>query len=200
MRIIAGKYRGRLLQAVPGDSTRPTTDRTREAWASTIGSLLPHGFEGLRVLDVFAGSGALGIEALSRGADSAVFCENGQRALTVLKKNLSIVEDPTKAVLVLAVDVFSLKALRLLKEAGPYQLVLLDPPYSTPRKKVESLLYTLVEAKSIRPGALVSYEHKNNREQDLGGSVLRTNGSQAGLSLVSCKNYGNTQIEYLCYQ
>src|SRR3982751_1402719 len=84
MRIVAGEWGGRRIQSPPGRGTRPTTDRVREAWMSTVGPELP----GARVLDLFAGSGALGLEALSRGASHRSFVENDARALAVLKANI----------------------------------------------------------------------------------------------------------------
>jgi 16S rRNA (guanine966-N2)-methyltransferase len=80
MRVIAGKFRGRPLQAPAGDGTRPTSDRVREALFSMLAALDPPALAGARVLDLFAGSGALGIEALSRGADSAVFVDSAAGA------------------------------------------------------------------------------------------------------------------------
>ncbi|HEY8375642.1 MAG TPA: 16S rRNA (guanine(966)-N(2))-methyltransferase RsmD, partial [Nannocystis sp.] len=84
MRIIAGRWRGRRIEAPPGRDTRPTTDRVREAWMSALQPELP----GARVLDLFAGSGALGLEALSRGAEHATFVERSGRALRALRANL----------------------------------------------------------------------------------------------------------------
>ncbi|MDR1083182.1 MAG: RsmD family RNA methyltransferase [Coriobacteriales bacterium] len=87
MRIIAGRYKGQTIKALAGETTRPTTNRVKEAWASTITSLSADGFAQARVLDAFAGSGALGLEALSRGASHVTFCERNRRALEVLKAN-----------------------------------------------------------------------------------------------------------------
>ena len=88
MRIIAGEWRGRRIAAPKGDSVRPTLDRVREAWMSMVHTSLPEA----RVLDLFAGSGALGLEALSRGAASVDFVENDPRTFRVLKENLKLAE------------------------------------------------------------------------------------------------------------
>ena len=88
MRIIAGKWRGRALVAPPGDATRPTADRTREALFSMLASRLGD-FEGLRVADLFAGTGALGLEALSRGAAHCTFVEQDGKALDALRANIA---------------------------------------------------------------------------------------------------------------
>src|SRR5256885_6591857 len=84
MRIIAGKWRGRIIDAPKGDVTRPTTDRVREAWMSALQTEIP----GARVLDLFSGSGALGLETLSRGAEHVTFVEKGAPALRALRDNI----------------------------------------------------------------------------------------------------------------
>src|SRR5512132_4297736 len=93
MRIVAGMWRGRRIEAPPGRDVRPTLDRVREAWMS----ILQHDLPGSSVLDLFAGSGALGLEALSRGAAHADFVENGARALRVLKGNIDLLGSADKA-------------------------------------------------------------------------------------------------------
>src|SRR3990167_9847821 len=96
MRIIAGQWRGRKLAAPKADATRPTADRTRETLFSMLISRLGS-FEGLHVADLFAGSGALGIEALSRGAEQCLFAEQDRDALDVLHKNLGALEATARA-------------------------------------------------------------------------------------------------------
>jgi 16S rRNA (guanine966-N2)-methyltransferase len=120
MRIVAGTLGGRRLKAPSGRGTRPTSDRVREALFSILGSV-----EGVRVLDLFAGSGALGIEALSRGAASAVFVDSDQRAISAVRANL---ED-----LGLEAEAHRRDALLYLRSApeAPFGLVFLDPPYSS---------------------------------------------------------------------
>ena len=124
MRVVAGRHRGRPLEAPPGRDTRPTADRVREALFSILGDVT-----GSRVLDLFAGSGALGIEALSRGAASATFVESDRRAAGVIRANLESLGE--------SADVVVRDALRWLGSAPAgtsYDLVLLDPPYdSAPR-------------------------------------------------------------------
>ncbi|HEV2815251.1 MAG TPA: 16S rRNA (guanine(966)-N(2))-methyltransferase RsmD [Solirubrobacteraceae bacterium] len=118
MRVIAGRHKGRRLHAPPG--ARPTSDRVREALFSILGPL-----DGARVLDLYAGSGALGLEALSRGAAAAVFVERDGRALAALRTNLEALgaEGEVRRADVLA-------ALREARERGEtYDLVLCDPPY-----------------------------------------------------------------------
>ncbi|MFL5867587.1 MAG: 16S rRNA (guanine(966)-N(2))-methyltransferase RsmD, partial [Thermoleophilaceae bacterium] len=119
MRVVAGAFKGRRLQAPRGTRTRPTADRVREALFSLLGDV-----SGARVLDLYAGSGALGIEALSRGAASATFVERDQRAAATLRRNLESVGAEA--------EVRRQDALRFLASVtGPYDLVFLDPPYDS---------------------------------------------------------------------
>jgi 16S rRNA (guanine966-N2)-methyltransferase len=122
MRIIAGQWRGRPLLAPKGEATRPTSDRTREALFSMLTSRLGS-FEGLAVADLFAGSGALGIEALSRGAGSCMFVEHDKAALDALKANL--------AKLGAKADVRATSVMALGIAPKPLDLILMDPPYGT---------------------------------------------------------------------
>jgi 16S rRNA (guanine(966)-N(2))-methyltransferase RsmD len=123
MRVIAGAYKGRRLQTTPGNATRPTSDRVREALFSILGDRV----EGARVLDLFAGSGALAIEALSRGAGRAVLVESDPRAVAAIRANLEAIGDA-------GARVEPVDALAWLRRArGEYDLVFLDPPYSSAR-------------------------------------------------------------------
>jgi 16S rRNA (guanine966-N2)-methyltransferase len=119
VRVVAGELRGRRLAAPPGRTTRPTADRVREALFSILGDM-----GGLRVLDLFAGSGALGIEALSRGAAEAVFVDISRRAVATVEGNLRS--------LALEAVVHHRDAMAFLGRAGgdpPFDLVFVDPPY-----------------------------------------------------------------------
>ena len=118
MRIIAGVWRGRPLVAPPGDATRPTSDRAREALFSMLASRLGS-FEGLRVADLFAGTGALGLEAMSRGAAHCTFVEQDRAAIDALKANA--------VKLGAAATILQQAAQRFV--GGPFDLVLIDPPY-----------------------------------------------------------------------
>ena len=122
MRIIAGQWRGRPIVAPKGEATRPTADRMREALFSMLASRLGS-FEELAVADLFAGSGALGLEALSRGAASCVFVEQDRAAVDALKANI--------AKLGAKADVRAQSVLALPPATKPYDLILMDPPYGT---------------------------------------------------------------------
>jgi 16S rRNA (guanine966-N2)-methyltransferase len=127
MRVIAGRLGGRRLKAPRGTSTRPTSDRVREALFSMLGDL-----HGARVLDLFAGTGALGIEALSRGAESVVFVERDASAIRTLSANLAALELAEPAAELRRGDAFT--ALQSARgRAETYDLVLIDPPYRRAR-------------------------------------------------------------------
>jgi 16S rRNA (guanine966-N2)-methyltransferase len=150
VRVIAGSHGGRRLKAPPGRSTRPTSDRVREALFSMLG-----GVEGARVLDLFAGTGALGIEALSRGAAGVVFVERDRAAARVLGENLRALEiGPGRAELR---RVEALAALARASEGGEfYDLVFIDPPYGDAARlgpKLSALLPPL-----LAPGARIVTE------------------------------------------
>ena len=122
LRVVAGRHRGRRLHAPPGRDTRPTSDRVREALFSILGPAV----EGARVLDLFAGSGALGIEALSRGAASVTFVESDRRAAAVVRDNLEALGEDAE---IAARD--ALAWLRSPPADASFGLVLLDPPYDS---------------------------------------------------------------------
>lgn len=124
MRIIAGEWRGRKLIAPAGDTTRPTADRVRETLFSMLASRLGS-FDSLAVADLFAGSGALGLEALSRGAASCLFVENDSLALKALRANVAALGAAARS------DARAASVLTLGPAARPLDLILLDPPYHT---------------------------------------------------------------------
>ena len=117
MRVVAGRFRGRRLRAPAGSAIRPTSDRVREAVFQILGPL-----DGLSVLDLFAGSGALGIEALSRGAAQATFVDNDARAVAAVRQNLAPLDADSVVVKRDALDYLG-------SGGGPFDLVFIDPPY-----------------------------------------------------------------------
>jgi len=121
VRIIAGRWKGRRLKALRGKGVRPTTDRVRESWMAALGPAI----EGAAVLDLFAGSGALGLEALSRGAASAVFVERARGALATLRANIELVGAESESTVVTS-DAMAY-AERL--EGVSFEIALADPPY-----------------------------------------------------------------------
>lgn len=172
MRVIAGTYGGRRLQAPPGTDTRPTADRVREALFSILGARV----EGARVLDLFAGSGALGIEALSRGAEQATFVDNAPAAIRAIGANLEALGADAQVV--------RAEARRFLGGASrsgrSYDLVFLDPPYRLGASLGGDLSAAL--AAVLAPGATVVTE--SDRRTPL----------EVDLPLEDERRYGDTLI------
>ncbi len=168
MRVVAGEFKGRRLHAPRGARTRPTADRVREALFSMLGDV-----SGARVLDLYAGSGALGIEALSRGAESAVFVERDRGALAALERNL----DATGA----RGEIRRQDVARFLaRPEGTFDLVFCDPPYDG----APAIAETLAEALP----ALTAQEARIVTESDKRNPLLLT------LPLVVERAYGDTRI------
>jgi 16S rRNA (guanine966-N2)-methyltransferase len=154
-RVIAGTARGRRLSVPAGRHTRPTSDRAREG---LFGTLLTLGgdMRGLRVLDLYAGSGAVGLEALSRGAGHVLFVEADPRAARVIRDNIAAVGLPGGELVTDRVD-------RLLERGpgaggGRYDLVVADPPYRMPDAEVTGMLARLASGGWLAPGAVVAVE------------------------------------------
>lgn len=173
MRIIAGQYRGRRLVAPAGDTTRPTADRTRETLFSMLTSRLGS-FEGLAVLDLFAGSGALGLEALSRGAATCTFVEQDAAALSVLRRNLA-------ALAVSTVDIKATSVMALGPAKRAFDLILADPPYGSNAGAVA--LDRLGRLGWIAPSAWLSLE--SGRDEVL---------SVAGYTIDAERNVGKAKL------
>lgn len=163
MRIISGKWRGRPLGAPKGDVTRPTADRTREALFSMLTSRLGS-FEGLAVADLFAGSGALGLEALSRGAETCIFVEQEREAVASLRANADK--------LGLRPDIRQTSALALGSAPAPLDLIMMDPPYGTGAGAVA--LDKLSRLGWIGPASWVTIETDKRETIDVKGFVAET--------------------------
>lgn len=155
-RVIAGTARGRRLKVPSGTTTRPTADRAREGLFSTLLSLLD--LEGARVLDLYAGSGALGLEALSRGAGSATLVESDAEAVAVLRANVEHLGLPAAYVLAQPVERFLAGGAELGQEQPRYDLVLLDPPYELELEPVLGQLRPW-----LAPDAVVVAERRTRR-------------------------------------
>ena len=183
MRIVGGRLRGRLLEAPASRAIRPTSERLRES----IFDILIHRHagvvEGARVVDLFAGSGALGIEALSRGAKFALFVDNGPEARALLRAN---------------VEVFALGGVTRIWRADatllgkapagpPFTLAFLDPPYD--KGLAGPALAGLVEGGWLAPGALVVIEESAEAEI----------GAPTALRIIDERVYGETKVVFLAY-
>lgn len=176
MRITGGVHRSRLLQAPRGSATRPTSDRVREALFGILDSR--GAVAGARVLDLYAGTGALGIEALSRGAEHASFVERGREALAALSANVEALCAKEQVRIVRGNVASALKKLE-----GPFDLVFVDPPYADVSSGVVSRIGPdLVPL--LREGAVVVVEHAAADEPP----------SLAGLHPTEQRRYGDTAL------
>lgn len=174
MRIVAGEFKGRRLAGPEGKATRPTSDKVREALFSILGDI-----SGQRVLDLFAGTGAVGLEAISRGAAEAVLVERDRRMASVIERNVgdTVGSGDDRARLVRG------DALKYLANAGPFDLVFLDPPYSQAGGLAARLTAALPAV--LTPGATVVTESDRREPLALG---------QSAFTLRSEHNYGDTLI------
>lgn len=165
MRIIAGEWRGRRLAAPKGEETRPTSDRARETLFAMLTSRLGD-FEGLQVADLFAGSGALGLEALSRGAEGCLFVEQDRAAVDVIRANVATLGAGARA----RVEAGSVMALRAA--AKPLDLILADPPYHSGAGEVA--LDRLLRLGWIGPATWIALETAFNEDVAIKGLAAET--------------------------
>lgn len=168
MRVIAGKARSLKLMTPPGMDTRPTTDRTKE----TLFNILQPEIGGARFLDLFSGSGAIGIEALSRGAAFAVFVEKDRAAAECIKKNLAFTKLGDNGQ-ILRKDVGA--ALKSLEKGAPFDLIFMDPPYGRglERQVLEYLAHSSLLAEEGTVVVEASLETPFDHVQDLGFQVIK---------------------------
>lgn len=156
MRVISGTAKGRHLKAVPGMGTRPTTDKVKEAIFSMIG---PY-FDGGIVLDLFAGTGGLGIEALSRGMDRAVFVDMDKKSIDVVRENLAACRLEQEAEVYRNEAERALKVLAKKESENRFALVFLDPPYRM--KTADKLMGEMHSLGLLAPEAVVLVEHASD--------------------------------------
>ena len=180
LRIVGGNMGGRRIAAPHGKHTRPTSERVREGIFNVLHTLLR--LEGARVLDLFAGSGALGIEALSRGAAHATLVESHGRTAGVIKTNLKRLGIDLQAARVVTVPVESWLA--KTQPAAPFSLVLLDPPYDYSGH--DRLLALLSGAPAVSAGAVIVLETGRDRSP----------APPSSLDPIRTKRYGETQVSF----
>lgn len=188
VRIVAGVWRGRILKAPAAQTTRPTTDRVKEAMMSAIFSARG-GFEDAWALDAFAGSGALGLEALSRGASHVRFCEADGAALRILQGNIASLDGAAERTEVRRGDAFKVAAENILHT---FDLVLLDPPYATPAEDVADFIEGMRASRALAPDALVCYEHAES-----GDSEVRRQCERIQWNVLKSKSYGDIAFSLL---
>jgi 16S rRNA (guanine966-N2)-methyltransferase len=181
-RVIAGAAGGRRLAVPPGNGTRPTSDRAREGLFSTWQSLLGGPLDGERVLDLYAGSGAVGLEALSRGAGHTLLVEADARAARVIRENVKTLGLP-------GAEVRSGKAEQIIQSAptDPYDLVFLDPPYRVTDHDLREILLTLRTEHWLAREALVTVERSTR-----GGEF----GWPDGFEAIRSRRYGEGTFWY----
>ena len=176
--MIGGSIRGRKLRSTKGQRVRPTSSRAREAIFDILGHC-----QGLRVLDIFAGSGALGIEALSRGADFAVFVDRSSSAVRMIRQNLH------ECGLDLRSRVIQGEAGRILRKLAAsgerFSLILIDPPYK--KGAVEKSLEVIAETGILAPGSMVVAEHHFSESMEH---------NIKGLERIDQRRYGDTAITF----
>ncbi len=158
MRIVAGRFSSRRLDTLSGDATRPTLDKVREAVFSSLGGF----FQGGAILDLYAGSGAIGLEALSRGMEQAVFVDKSKAACAVIRKNIETLQVQQET---LVLPVSDMKALPILAERGmKFDLVYLDPPYRKERNA--EIIAALRENDLLAHGARIVIESLKEDQYD----------------------------------
>jgi 16S rRNA (guanine966-N2)-methyltransferase len=183
LRVIAGSARGRRLVAPEGDHVRPTKDIAREAMFSALDAR--GALDDANVLDLYAGTGALAIEALSRGAATAVLVEQDRGALAAIRANLEVLEPETVTVVV-ARDVRRFLA-AAPASTGPFDLVFVDPPYETPDEVISEQLGALLAPGWLAPGAIVSVERPRRHPVE----------PPPGLSKGWERTFGDTLLSFL---
>jgi 16S rRNA (guanine966-N2)-methyltransferase len=182
VRVIAGTAGGRPLSAPPGRDTRPTSDRVREAMFSSLADVVP----GAVVLDLYAGSGALAIEALSRGAAAATLVEHDRRAAAAIDRNLAATGLDDRA----GVHRTTAERFCAVPSGGPFNLVLLDPPYATALPAVWERMAELHAAGALANGAVVVVE-RDKRDPDLDRDL------PGFLAQDRRRSYGDTVLLYV---
>ncbi|MFC4556997.1 16S rRNA (guanine(966)-N(2))-methyltransferase RsmD [Virgibacillus kekensis] len=189
MRVIAGVHKGRQLKAVPGKSTRPTTDKVKEAVFQILGPF----FDGGACLDLFAGSGSLGIEALSRGMENGVFVDKHPKAIHTIYDNLKTLRLDKNA------EVFRAEAFRALgaaaKRSLQFDLILLDPPYG--KVSYEKLIHEIHKLQLLKNNGILYCEHdpaEKLPDEDENFSIVKKEdyGGTIGITIYRKNQRGNS--------
>ncbi|WJH39120.1 16S rRNA (guanine(966)-N(2))-methyltransferase RsmD [Aliirhizobium terrae] len=184
MRIVGGEFRGRALATPKTNDIRPTIDRTRESLFNIIGHVYPEALDGTRVIDLFAGTGAVGLEALSRGCRTALFVENGVEGRGLLWENIDSFGLHGRA-RILRRDATSLGTIGNIE---PFNFLFADPPYG--QKLGERALYAAHAGGWLVPGALVVLEEKADVELDV-DPVFKP---------LESRMFGDTRVEFYRYE
>ena len=191
MRIVAGKYRGRPLQAPQGKSTRPTTDRIREAIMSSLLSDFGD-LEGLRVLDVFAGSGAFGLECLSRGVQSVQAFETDLKAQRCIESNKKALGITNQEYCLIKRDVFN--SLHNLYKT--FDIVFFDPPYDTDLLMIIDCISAISNEQALSEDAVIIYEQAKSNQIERNKEAQEAL-QKAGFEVYKHKKYGTSVVDYI---
>ena len=174
VKLIAGEFGGRFIQAPPGSTTHPMGERVRSAMFNSLGEAV----RGARVLDAFAGSGAIGLEALSRGAESAVFVERDRVAQRVIAENINTVGASEKSIVIKTTVANWLESMSVTEE---FDIIFVDPPYHNPQFSTVSRLMGL-----LKPGGYMILSHPGIGEVPI----------QNGIVVVDNRSYGGAHLTY----
>lgn len=177
LRITGGELKGRRIKAPVGQDTRPTADKVKEALFAILGGTV----KGARAADIFAGSGALGLECLSRGAESCLFVENRRRALGTIRENIAALHLEDRCQVIMA---DAAKSNRLLLAKGPFNVVLADPPYE--RGLVQKLVDSACAPGFLADGGWLVMEHSPRERPS----------APQGLELADHRVYGQTELTF----
>ena len=181
MRIIAGKYRGRRLKSPPSLETRPTSDRLRE----TLFNILAPRIKGARFLDLCAGSGAVGIEALSRGAAHAIFVDQSRRMCGLIEANLEALGISEDEAAVISIEAAEFLLRRAKKEGEPFDIIFFDPPYEADYEVILNSLGGQVTRLLTKDGVVVVEHHSKNDLPEAFGGLKRYRQLKQGDSCLS---------------
>jgi 16S rRNA (guanine966-N2)-methyltransferase len=182
MRIIGGTYRGKKLITPPNATIRPTTDRMKE----TLFNMLEHGagpgIRGSRILDLFAGTGALGIEALSRNAEHVTFVDNDRAAMQLVKDNTALIGTPDNA------SYITLDGAKISSSTA-YDIILIDPPYNI--GLIQSALQNIMDRAMLSDGGVIVIEYSSNEEMEIPGQfteIKKKTMGEATFSILKLKS------------
>lgn len=176
MRIIAGQYARRNLFTLNSNKTRPTGDKTKESLFNSLGQF----FSGGRVLDLYAGSGALGIESVSRGMDEAYLVDIAPDAIQIIKRNVALTKEEEKFKVIKRPDTMALA--QFAQEQVQFDLIFLDPPYA--KQKIAQIIQQMLELDLLADDALIVAETDEKTELE----------DVAGVSLIKTLNYSHTTV------
>lgn len=178
MRVIAGKYKGHKLYSLTGVNTRPTLDRVKE----TLFNIIQNDIKGANVLDLFAGTGALGIEAISRGAEFSTFVDNNKNSINIINKNIEKVKafDKVKVINTNYKDAI----IKFKQEKSSFDIIFLDPPYN--KNILKDLLESIKSLEILNDNGIIVIEHELELKLDI-----------KNYTLIKDKKLGNSKLLFL---